>query len=212
MKYGEKLREILFLASQIRAAEISDDVVEFMIDRLRRLTSPTRSLLALAACVGSEFDLETLATISQQSVLTTASKRGLVSAAFHDIAPLNQRSSIQQQIRKSQRYLNRLAKDCPENYANKYYLVKAEYARIKGDRTNAMDFYEKAIALAQENKLQHEFALAYELAARFYAQWNQKTIAQTYMMKAYYVYEKWGTIAKCDQLKRCYPYFLEAGV
>ena len=135
--------------------------------------------------------------------------RALSAASCHDTATMRKRFDLRKLVRHAQRHLDRCAKDCPENYANKYSLVKAEYARIKGDRTGAMDAYEKAIALAQEHKLQHELALAYELAARFYAQWKQTTIAQTYMTQAYYAYEKWGATAKCDQLKRCYPYFLE---
>ncbi len=138
--------------------------------------------------------------------------KALSAASCHDTATMWKRSDLRKLVRHAQRHLDRCAKDCPENYANKYYLVKAEYARIKGDRICAMDAYERAINLAQKHKLQHEVALAYELAARFYAQWKQTTIAQTYMMKAYYAYEKWGATAKCDQLKRCYPYFLEAGV
>ncbi len=130
-------------------------------------------------------------------------------ASCYDTATIKKQFNLRKFIRHAQRHLDRCTKNCPENYANKHSLVKAEYARIKGDRIGAMDAYEKAISLAQKHKLQHEMALAYELAARFYAQWNQTTIAQTYMTQAYYAYEKWGATAKCDQLKRCYPYFLE---
>ena len=135
--------------------------------------------------------------------------RALSAASCYDTATVQKRSGLRKLVRHGQRHLDRCQKECPENYANKNSLVKAEYARIKGDRVGAMDAYESAIALAHKHKLQHELALAYELAARFYAQWNQTTIAQTYMMKAYYAYEKWGATAKCNQLKRCYPYFLE---
>ena len=131
-------------------------------------------------------------------------------SSCYDTATIKKKSNLRKFIRRAQRHLDRCTKNCPENYANKYYLVKAEYARIKGDRMGAMDAYEKAINLAKQHQFQHEMALAYELAARFYAQWNQTMIAQTYMTQAYYAYEKWGATAKCDQLKRCYPYFLGA--
>ena len=59
--------------SQIRAAHVSLDIVDFMLDRLRRFPSPTRSLLSIAASLGHEFSLERLAQISEQSSMVVAS-------------------------------------------------------------------------------------------------------------------------------------------
>ncbi len=132
----------------------------------------------------------------------------LTMAAYHDIASPHQHRQLRQIIRRSQKFLDRSMKDCSENYANKYYLVKAEYARIKGDRLTAINAYERAIAFAQRHQLTHELALAYELAARFYAQWKQELIAQLYMKKAYDAYENWGATAKLEQLKYSYPFLL----
>ncbi len=118
------------------------------------------------------------------------------------------RRNLRSSISRNMRYLHRAMKHCSENYANKYYLVKAEYARVTSDRTTAMDAYEQAIAFAQRHQLTHELALAYELAARFYAQWKQELIAQLYMKKAYDTYESWGATAKVEHLKCTYPCLL----
>jgi predicted ATPase/signal transduction histidine kinase len=44
---------------------VADDGVERLLDRLRRLPPPTQRLLTRAACIGSRFDLQTLAGICQ---------------------------------------------------------------------------------------------------------------------------------------------------
>jgi PAS domain S-box-containing protein len=52
---------------QIRAANITDNVVELLLNKLKKLPEVSRRLLQLAACIGAEFDLETLAIVSEQS-------------------------------------------------------------------------------------------------------------------------------------------------
>jgi len=58
--------------AKIKALAITDDVVEFMALQLQKLQPETQNILKLAACIGAEFDLHTLAIISEQSVGKTA--------------------------------------------------------------------------------------------------------------------------------------------
>jgi predicted ATPase/signal transduction histidine kinase/tRNA A-37 threonylcarbamoyl transferase component Bud32 len=53
--------------TQVRALAITDDVVEFMALQLQRLSAKTQEALKLAACIGAQFDLNTLAIVSQVS-------------------------------------------------------------------------------------------------------------------------------------------------
>ncbi len=53
--------------AKIEAAVASDDIVDLLLTRLRRLSAGARQVLTWAACVGQEFDLATLALISQRS-------------------------------------------------------------------------------------------------------------------------------------------------
>lgn len=46
---------------QVKALALTDDVVEFMALQLQKLPTETQDVLKLAACIGNEFDLETLA-------------------------------------------------------------------------------------------------------------------------------------------------------
>ena len=57
---------------QVRALAITDDVVEFMALQLQKLPHKTQNVLKLAACIGAQFDLNTLAIISEQSLEATA--------------------------------------------------------------------------------------------------------------------------------------------
>ncbi|MEH1868935.1 MAG: AAA family ATPase [Nostoc sp.] len=52
--------------AQIKAKNITDNVVELTIKKLKQLPEPTQRVLRLAACVGAEFDLATLAAICEQ--------------------------------------------------------------------------------------------------------------------------------------------------
>ncbi|MBP0018571.1 MAG: AAA family ATPase [Cyanobacteria bacterium SBLK] len=52
---------------QVRDAALTDDVVEFMAGRLQKLPQTTQNILKLAACIGNQFDLETLAVVCESS-------------------------------------------------------------------------------------------------------------------------------------------------
>ncbi|MEH2318233.1 AAA family ATPase, partial [Nostoc sp.] len=58
--------------AQVSQQAITDDVVAFMALQLRRLPPLTQDILQLAACIGNQFDLATLAIVSQQSEVETA--------------------------------------------------------------------------------------------------------------------------------------------
>jgi predicted ATPase len=57
---------------RVREAALTDDVVEFMALQLQKLPPGTQNVLKLAACVGNQFDLGTLAVVSQQLETETA--------------------------------------------------------------------------------------------------------------------------------------------
>jgi predicted ATPase/signal transduction histidine kinase len=69
---------------QVQDAALTDDVIEFMALQLQKLPASTQQILQLAACIGAQFDLTTLAIISEQSqtqvatVLWPALQEGLV--------------------------------------------------------------------------------------------------------------------------------------
>jgi len=73
----------------VQQLTLTDDVVEFMATRLHKLPLPTQESLKFAACMGNQFDLETLVIVSQQSqteaatALWEALQEGLVLPKGH---------------------------------------------------------------------------------------------------------------------------------
>ena len=53
--------------AEIEAQDITDNVVELLLRQLQKLSEATQQVLSIAACVGSEFDLETLAIVFEKS-------------------------------------------------------------------------------------------------------------------------------------------------
>ena len=57
---------------RIRTADATDNVVDLMTQKLRRLTPETRRVLEFAAAVGNTFDLKTIAVVGERGRLDTA--------------------------------------------------------------------------------------------------------------------------------------------
>jgi PAS domain S-box-containing protein len=103
------------------------------------------------------------------------------------------------------RQLQRWAENCPDNFENRAALVGAERARIEGQDVDAMRLYEQAIRSSRANDFIHQEALAYELAARFYAAQGFEQIADLYTRNARDCYARWGADGKVRQLEELYP-------
>ncbi len=123
-------------------------------------------------------------------------------------APLSQQQEYWQKISHNQQRMRIWAEQCPENFQHKYWLVKAEIARVTGKRLAATELYDRAIAGAKANGYIQEAALANELAAKFYLDWGKEKIAQEYLTNAYYGYAHWGARAKVQDLEHHYSSLL----
>ncbi|MEG4584348.1 AAA family ATPase [Microcoleus sp. MOSTC5] len=58
--------------AQVNQQAVTDDVVVFMGFQLRKLPTSTQQILQLAACIGNQFDLATLAIVSEKSEIETS--------------------------------------------------------------------------------------------------------------------------------------------
>jgi len=106
---------------------------------------------------------------------------------------------------RHERELRAWATICPQNFEDRAALVAAEIARIEGRPLDAMDLYEHAIASARANAFVHNEALAYELAARFYAARSFEEVAHLYLGNARQGYLRWGADGKVRQLEELHP-------
>ncbi|MEG5171926.1 AAA family ATPase [Microcoleus sp. B3-D7] len=82
---------------QIEARAITDNVVELMVGKLNKLPSKTQQVLRFAACIGAEFDLNTLSIICDRSPaeIFYALKKAIHSELIFTISELDSQLLIQ---------------------------------------------------------------------------------------------------------------------
>ncbi|MBO0352293.1 AAA family ATPase [Phormidium pseudopriestleyi FRX01] len=127
-------------------------------------------------------------------------------------APRSQKNSWIHKVLRNQKKIKKWMHYAPQNNSQKYWLVEAELCRVQGKDAKAMEYYDKAIKLAQENGYLHELAIAYELAAKFYlSKGKEKELtAIAYMQQARYSYQIWGASTKVKDLETRYGQFFIA--
>jgi PAS domain S-box-containing protein len=126
-------------------------------------------------------------------------------AASWDSASPEEKQRHFEALADHHRQLEIWAENCPENFEDRAALVGAEIARIEGRVIDAEGLYEKAMRSAHANGFIHNEAVAYEVAARFYAARGFEKIAYAYLREAQYGYRRWGADGKVKQLEQSYP-------
>src|SRR5580698_5838089 len=129
----------------------------------------------------------------------------LARAACCDSATAGQSREHLDALEAHSKQLAICAELCPENFENRAALVGAEVARIEGRAFDAIELYEHAIRSARANGFVNNEALAYEVAARFYAARGFETFADAYLRNARNCYDRWGAHGKVRQLDERYP-------
>ncbi len=129
----------------------------------------------------------------------------LSQAASCESAATGRRRRHVEALAAHHRQLEIWAANCPENFENRVALVGAEIARLEGRELDAERLYERAIHSARANGFIHNEALAYELAAHFYAARGFEEFAHVYLRNARDGYVRWGADGKVRQLDRLYP-------
>ncbi len=131
-----------------------------------------------------------------------------VSAIYAQNSPWQQRQ-YRFQLYQKQRILTRWARSCPENFGSMHSLVNAEIRRMLGKPMAAKLSYMQAIQYAKDQGHLYQEALTNELAAKFYVEQKDFPAAQLHFQESYYCYQRWGAIAKLQQLVQAYPHFVQ---
>lgn len=105
-------------------------------------------------------------------------------------------------VREHETKLAAWAARCPETFASKLSLVRAERLRLEGHVLEAEQQFEQAARLSRQHGFVHEEALAHELSARFYAGRELGSVAQAKWSSARSCYLKWGALGKVALLDR----------
>ncbi|HLP91546.1 MAG TPA: AAA family ATPase [Nostocaceae cyanobacterium] len=135
--------------------------------------------------------------------------KSLVKLALFPNSTTSQKEEILQEVEAAQKIMEQWVNYAPMNQLHRFQLVEAERYRVLGEKVQAMELYDQAIATAKANNYLLEEALANELAAKFYLDWGREKVAQAYVQEAYYCYARWGSQAKTDDLKQRYPQLLQ---
>ncbi|BAY65626.1 multi-sensor signal transduction multi-kinase [Calothrix brevissima NIES-22] len=73
---------------QIQTARLADNVMELVTERIQELPAQTQQILALAACIGSQFNLQTLVIVSEQLLLLEINQALHLASQANLITPL----------------------------------------------------------------------------------------------------------------------------
>ncbi|MCA1995179.1 MAG: GAF domain-containing protein, partial [Coleofasciculus sp. S288] len=132
----------------------------------------------------------------------------LVHLALYSDVHKFQQKQILLKVKSNQKKLKKWARHAPMTHLHKFYLVEAERHRVLGHKAEAIECYDRAIQLANENEYINEEALAHELAGKFYLALGKVKFARVCMLDARYCYLQWGAIAKVKDLETRYPQLL----
>jgi len=96
------------------------------------------------------------------------------------------------------------AKYSPENNMARLALLQAELHRIQNKQTEAQSYYQKGIDYAKKYEFLNEQALGHELLGKYYLELGDDENANSHLIEARFLYNKWGAYAKVRQMEQLY--------
>ena len=131
----------------------------------------------------------------------------LALAAVYEDSDRRQRKRIARLLKSYSALFRVWTRNCPANFEPRFLLIEAERARLAGDESGAMRYYEKAIHSAQKFDFPQIEALACDLSARFYCDWNFPTLAAAQAERARRLYADWGATGRLKRLNQALPQY-----
>ncbi|MBW8331782.1 MAG: AAA family ATPase [Prolixibacteraceae bacterium] len=131
-----------------------------------------------------------------------------ISAIYEDLSP-DEKKKYLKVFNKHLKDMKMWTIGCHENFSQHYYLLQAELFALNDKFETALQFYEKAIKLAAQNRFKYVEAIANERAALLCSKRQMTKQSQIYLEDAWEAYNNWGAHAKCKQLENTYPELLK---
>jgi hypothetical protein len=95
--------------------------------------------------------------------------------------------------RSAARCMQKMARTCTANFANKCYLLQAELAALQGKSVRAMLLFDSAIQAANREGFLQEEGIAYERLAQYHCFLGHSYTAAPYFERARNAYSQWGS-------------------
>jgi len=126
--------------------------------------------------------------------------------AHYPHAESKEQAEYLRQVEINQDKMENWALHAPENFKHKYLLVEAEKSRLNRDMESAVNLYDRAISLAQQNGYTQDEATANELAAKYFLSKGMEKVAGVYMREARRLFERWGAYLKVADMDERYAH------
>jgi histidine kinase len=121
----------------------------------------------------------------------------------------DERNNIIDIINKNLKKLKVWADNSPANFAHKYYIVSAEFAKIKNEPIETIrTLYKKSLNSIQTGDFINMKAIINELIGTFWIENKEEIIGKSYIKEAYYFYMQWGAFAKANILQNKYAHII----
>jgi predicted ATPase/serine phosphatase RsbU (regulator of sigma subunit)/tRNA A-37 threonylcarbamoyl transferase component Bud32 len=111
-----------------------------------------------------------------------------------------ERKPLLAELAKDEELLRGWAASSPGTFGHRHALVAAELAALGSDPPQALSLYDRAIALAQQNRAALLEGLGNELCARFAARQGWAKVASVYRQEARAAYSRCGATAKVQEI------------
>jgi len=128
-------------------------------------------------------------------------------AAYPDMNKMEQRAALKH-VRSIQKKIKVWKKHAPMNHAHRWYLIEAEYWRVKNKPIKALKHYKQALVLAQKGNYLSIEGITQELLGKYYLSQEEDDFAEFYLQKALICYQRWGADSKVTQLTNTYSEYL----
>ena len=112
------------------------------------------------------------------------------------------RKELEKTLKRNIKIFNKWARSSPENFGQKYLLLKGEYERIKGNLKEALKHYDRSIKTIKEGEFIPVKALACEFAGKLTNEPGREILTGAYIRTAYFSYLKWGALSRARKLEK----------
>ncbi|KAJ3325308.1 hypothetical protein HDU76_013194 [Blyttiomyces sp. JEL0837] len=124
---------------------------------------------------------------------------------------ISERYKYLRNFKAGKKALKSMARWTPMTEQHRYYLIKAELAVYRRQKTKALHYYNLAISTAEANHFINEAGLANELCAKFMQSYDAPIgVWRGCIIEAYSCYQKWGANALLKQLQSNYSFLRDS--